>query len=274
MSDPEAALPLKQPQEYSQWDPRSAPATYFLLLVNLAVFAWMSTHGVPVRGTPGIDQLLYFGANNSVLVVQQGQWYRLVTATFVHIGVVHLAGNLWCLWNLGLVGEPLIGPLGLLATYLITGVAGNLLSIAWDVGVSHYYRLPLDAVSSVGAGASGAIFGITGLFIILLSNRKLPIPWSELKRLRSSVVLFAAVSLITGGATLLPAFIPALGHLIQVRVDNTAHVGGFLSGLALGPGLVPRMTAGRAAYLGRQRVVFTTAAFALTLAGYWIVKFQ
>ena len=271
------APPLAEPEKkplYSEWNPRSAPATYLLLAINLAVFAWMSTHGVSMRN-PTPDQLLYYGANNSVLDLN-GQWYRLLTATFVHIGALHIAGNMWCLWNLGLLGEPLIGPLGLIATYVLSGVAGNMLSVAWDVAVSHYYRLPLDAVAGVGAGASGAVFGVTGLFIILLSNRKLPIPWPELKRLRTSVVLFATVSLATGGITILPAYfdLPWLARHLTVRVDNTAHLGGFLSGLALGPGLVPRMTAGRAGYLARQRIVFCAAAFILSLAGYYVANFQ
>ncbi len=91
---------------------------------------------------------------------------------------------------------------------------------------------PLEFYSGVGAGASGAVFGIAGILIVLLSNHKLPIPWSELKRLRTSVVRFAAINLIIGSA---PRFPSRLG----VRIDNSAHIGGFLSGLALGPASSP-----------------------------------
>ena len=249
---------------YSEWDPRSAPGTYLLLGINIAVFLWMVLHGVSLT-SPTTLQLAHFGANDATLVLA-GQWYRLLTAIFVHIGIVHIATNMWCLWNLGLLGEPLLGPYGLIAVYILTGVAGNLLSVAWDVSISHLRHVPLPFVAGVGAGASGAVFGIAGILIILLSNRKLPIPWSELKRLRTSVVRFAAINLIIGAST--------VAFNSPIRIDNCAHIGGFLSGLALGPGLVPRMTAGRARYLARQKLVFIAAAFLLSLFGYWIANFK
>lgn len=250
--------------DYSEWDPRSAPGTYVLLAINVAVFLWMTLHGVPIIKGPTADLLLHFGANSAGLVLSQGQWWRLLSAIFVHIGIIHIATNMWCLWNLGLLGEPLLGPWGMVAVYVLTGIAGNLLSIGWDVAtVPARY---LDQM--VGAGASGAVFGIAGILIILLSNRKLPIPWVELKRLRTSVIRFAGINLIIGASTILPA----LGSL--VRIDNSAHIGGFLFGLALGPALVPRMTAGRVKYLIRQRSVFLVAAFVLALAGYWIANFK
>jgi rhomboid protease GluP len=249
-------------RDYSEWDPRSAPGTYLLLGINVAVFLWMLLNGVSVS-SPTTRQLVHFGANNAVLVLN-GEWFRLLTAIFVHIGILHIATNMWCLWNLGLLGEPLLGPLGLIAVYILTGVAGNLVSVAWDVGTANWYGVPLNTVAGVGAGASGAVFGIAGILIVLLSNRKLPIPWTELQRLRTSVVRFAAINLIIGAGTMLP--IAGISH----RIDNSAHLGGFLSGLALGPGLVPRMTAGRARYLARQKLVFLCAALALSLFGYWI----
>jgi rhomboid protease GluP len=258
------AEPERQ-EHYSEWDPRSAPGTYFLLAVNIAVFLWMIANGVSAK-VPTVPQLIHFGANNADLVLNHGQWFRLLTAIFVHIGLLHIATNMWCLWNLGLLGEPLLGPLGLIATYILTGVAGNLLSIAVDVAIAHSTYRPLALAGGVGAGASGAVFGIAGILIVLLSNRKLPIPWVELNRLRTSVIRFAGINLVIGGSTL---FFAALPH-----IDNSAHIGGFLCGLALGPGLVPCMTAGRTRYLERQKVVFFVAALALSLFGYWIVNFK
>ncbi len=144
----------------------SAPGTYVLVGINCAVFLWMILHGVdPASPTPA--QLIHFGANVPALVLH-GQWYRLLSATFVHVGLIHLLTNMWCLWNLGLLGEPLLGPWGMIAVYMLTGVAGNLLSLLVNI-------LMRDFVS-VGAGASGAVFGIAGILIVLLSNRKLPIP--------------------------------------------------------------------------------------------------
>lgn len=265
-SPPIAEEPTFTPAEppsrrsYSEWDPRSAPGTYFLLAVNIGVFLWMILHGVsPSYPTSG--QLLHFGANNAIAVLN-GQWYRLITAIFVHIGMLHIATNMWCLWNLGLLGEPLLGPFGLIAVYILTGVAGNLLSIAWDLIFATQNQLQFG----VGAGASGAVFGIAGILIILLSNRRLPIPWGELQRLRTSVVRFAGINLLIGAST--------IAFNTPIRIDNSAHIGGFLCGLALGPGLVPCMTLGRARYLGRQKLVFLGAAFALSLFGYWIANFK
>ncbi len=115
----------------------------------------------------------------------------------------------------------------------------------------------------MGAGASGAVFGIAGILIVLLSNHKLPIPWSELKRLRRSVIQFSLLNLVIGIGANFSSI---------VNIDNFAHLGGFLSGLALGVPLVPRMTSGRVRYLNRQKLTFGLAAFALALFGYWISK--
>jgi len=148
------------------WNILATPGTYILLAINIFVFGWMVLHGVSAKD-PTTAQLVHYGATNAYLVLT-GQWWRLVTATFVHVGLLHIATNMWCLWNLGLLGEPLLGPVGLIAVYLITGVAGNLLSLLFNV----FHR---DG-GSVGAGASGAVFGIAGILIVLLSNKKLPIP--------------------------------------------------------------------------------------------------
>jgi rhomboid protease GluP len=241
-------------REKSSFNPMASPATYALVGINCAVFLWMCLHGVSPN-SPSSLQLLHFGANSTQLVLA-GEWYRLLTATFVHVGVIHLATNMWCLWNLGLLGEPLLGAWGLTAVYVLTGVAGNLLSMGLNVALGE---------DSVGAGASGAVFGIAGILIVLLSNKRLPIPWEELKRLRRSVIQFAVLNLIIGGATI---------FVNIIRIDNSAHVGGFLSGLALGVPLVPRMTAGRMRYLSRQKITFAGAAFFLALFGYWISKLR
>ena len=229
-------------------------ATWALLAINIGVFGWMILHGVSVT-SPTPDDLVRFGANATDYVLA-GQWYRLLTATFVHVGIIHLATNMWCLYNLGLLGEPLLGKWGLVATYLITGVAGNLLSLLVNV---------LHGDLSVGAGASGAVFGIAGILIVLLSNKQLPIPSSELQRLRRSVIQFAALNLVIGLGT-------AFSDIIHI--DNMAHIGGFLSGLALGPPLVPRMTSGRRRYLARQKVTFSAGAFLLILLAYGVAKMK
>ena len=248
-------------REFSVWDPRSAPGTYLLLAVNIAVYLWMCLHGVSPK-EPTENDLLRYGANVTWLVLH-GQWYRLLTATFVHVGFIHIACNMWCLWNLGILGEPLIGPYGMVAVYMITGIAGNLLSMATNVVFALRTHDP-GYLMQVGAGASGAVFGIAGILIVLLSNRRLPFPWEELRGLRSMVVKFALINLVIGLSTILVN--------VGIRIDNMAHIGGFVSGLALGVPLAPRMTAGRERYLGRQKVTFAVACLVLALFGYAIAN--
>jgi len=238
------------------WNILATPGTYILLAINIAVFGWMVLHGVSPRD-PTTEQLIQYGATNASYILLAGQWWRLLTATFVHVGLLHIATNMWCLWNLGLLGEPLLGPAGLIGVYLITGIAGNLLSLLVNV----FHR---DGVS-VGAGASGAVFGIAGILIVLLSNKKLPIPAFELNRLRRSVIQFAVLNLIIGVGANFTSI---------VRIDNNAHIGGFLSGLALGVPLLPRMTSGRTRYLERQKLTFAGAAFLLFLFAYFIAKLR
>jgi rhomboid protease GluP len=258
------------------------PATYTLIGINVIVFAVMFPFGpVPsmlhAHAWTGIltasfdpDTLLRFGATSSYLV-QEGQWWRLVTGAFVHVTLLHILLNMWCLWNLGLFGEPLLGKRGLVSVYLLTGTAGMMLSFAWAI-----FRFQPTLV----AGASGAVFGIAGILIVLLSNRKLPVPWEELRKLRQQVIFFAAINLVLG----LGPDVLAMGAASQLsalhispdslpRIDNSAHLGGFLSGLALGVPLFPRMTSGRATYRHRQRITFIAAALLLCLFGYALTKF-
>src|ERR1022692_2047168 len=130
-----------------------APATYLLVGINCAVFLAMVARGVSA-GSPTVEQLMQWGANNAGNVLLGGEWWRTVTAMFVHVGILHLATNMWCLWNLGLLAEPLMGSLGVIAVYVLTGAAGNLLS----TGVNWWQYRDIH-VFPAGAGASGAVFG-------------------------------------------------------------------------------------------------------------------
>jgi rhomboid protease GluP len=180
---------------------------------------------------------------------------------------------MWCLWNLGLLGEPLLGRRGLIAVYVLTGIAGNLCSLGFNA------FLRQDALV---AGASGAIFGIAGILIVLLSNRKLSLPWSELRALRRSVVQFAFLNVLIGIAPqvilkMLPA--KSLIHTSMdmsslTHIDNMAHLGGLACGLLMGLPLFPRMLVGRAGYRQRQRITFAWTGFLLMLFAYSIVKFH
>src|SRR5581483_2362096 len=166
----------------------AAPATYLLVGINCVVFLAMVARGISPM-SPSVDQLMNWGANNAGNVLIIGEWWRIVTAMFLHVGILHLATNMWCLWNLGLLAEPLMGSWGLLAAYILTGAAGNLLStlVNWVWPIHDGGSIVFPA----GAGASGAVFGIAGALIILLKSKQLPVPRDELKRLRRSVIYFA-----------------------------------------------------------------------------------
>jgi rhomboid protease GluP len=260
------------------WD---YPATYVLVGINLIVFLAECWH-TPIAGAwrhhvwsemftsmVDVNQLERFGGSASEMILHQGEWWRLFTAIFVHVNVLHLLVNLWCLWNLGLFGEPLLGRSGMVSVYVLTGVAGNVLALAWGA---------FTKTDSLVAGASGAVFGLAGILIILLSNRQLALPWEELRSLRRQVIFFAVANLASGYLPMLLPLIPA-NELAKVHVDlatmprigNLAHIGGFLCGLLLGLPLFPRMTSGRSSYRIRQRVTYTAAAFLLCLVTYAVV---
>ncbi len=228
----------------------SAPATYLLVGINITAFVVMALKFSTTSPNP--DQLLRFGANNGGEILANGEWWRLVTATFVHAGPLHIATNMWCLWNLGLLGEPLLGGIGMVLVYLATGIAGNLLSIAINP-------------ESVGVGASGAVFGLAGVLIVLLKSKLLPVPEFELKRLRRSVIYFAVLNFVLGAGTML---IPSV-----IRIDQMAHLGGFLSGLAIGVPLVPKIGAPRAEFIRKQWIAFAGAALSLALLAYGIFSY-
>jgi rhomboid protease GluP len=251
------------------------PATYLLMGINIIVYAVMFSYGpIPalvhshawtgVLTAPfDIGVLDRFGATASYLI-QDGQWWRLVTGTFVHVTLLHILLNMWCLWNLGLFGEPLLGKRGLVAVYLLTGTAGMLLSYTLSV---------VSGDPGVVAGASGSVFGIAGILIVLLSNKKLAVPWEELKKLRQQVIFFAVINLVLGLAPKVVAMGSSQFSAMLPRIDNSAHLGGFLSGLALGLPLFPKMTTGRASYRHRQRITYIVAGLLLCLYGYALTKF-
>ena len=209
--------------------------TVVLVGINLFMFVAMVLKGAPVM-QPDADQLLRWGANFGPLTIG-GQWWRLLTAMFVHIGIVHLALNMWALWNLGMLAEYLYGAKTFLALYLLSGLAASLVSLAHN---------PLVTT----AGASGAIFGVAGALIATLYLGKLPTPRSALRTSLISLIVFAGYSLAYG--------------FVKGGIDNGAHIGGLVSGLLLGAVLT--MDFGRARRAARLRpLVFP--AFALVLAG-------
>ena len=256
----EPPAPPPPPRRQSAW--QLAPATYVLTGINIAVYLLMVFSGVSPTAPNG-GQLVHWGANVGLFVLAGHQWWRLVTSTFVHSGIIHIATNMWCLYNLGLLGEPLMGAFGTVAAYLLTGVVGNLLSVALHPGAISGGHVVDYGVISVGA--SGAVFGIAGVLIPLLGSKLLPVDRSEVARLRRSVIYFAVLNFVIGFG--------ADAFQTKVRIDNMAHLGGFLCGLLLGILLVPKLGADRKLWIRRQWLAYGSVLLLVLLGARFVASF-
>jgi rhomboid protease GluP len=258
--------PVPQPVRRPTRPWSSSWATYLLVGINCAVFIAMFADGVNPT-SPTSEQLLHWGADNAGAVLLASQWWRIVTAMFVHVGILHLATNMWCLWNLGLLAEPLMSSFGLIAVYLLTGAAGNLLSTCVNWFEFRDTITPGFAFfGPVGAGASGAVFGIAGALIVLLNSKRLPVDRSELKRLRNSVIYFAVINLVIG------AGIGFGSGLTGIHIDNMAHLGGVGCGLLFAVPMVPRPGSPRPQFEFRLRVAVGMMTGVLVLFGFFLAN--
>jgi rhomboid protease GluP len=238
--------------------------------INCAVFILMVVRGISPL-SPTVDQLMNWGADRAGNVLIYGEWWRIVTAMFLHVGILHLATNMWCLWNLGLLAEPLMGSLGVMAVYILTGAAGNLLSVGvnWWSYNGDWARFHDLAVFPAGAGASGAVFGIAGALIVLLASNRLPVPPSEVKKLRRSVIYFAAINLFIGFS--ISAGTAVIGK--GLNIDNMAHLGGFGCGLLFAAPMVPRVGSPRRTFDLRLRGAVAMVTGLLVLFGFFLAHF-
>lgn len=137
-------------------------------------------------------------ADNAVLVAQ-GEYYRMLTAAFLHAGLFHIGFNMFSLFLFGSQVEQALGAPRFLALYLLAAVGGS--------ACSHFFGPPF----TFGVGASGAVFGVLGAFYMSARARGLD---------TSQVGALIAINLLIG------AVVP--------QIDNAAHVGGLLTGAALG----------------------------------------
>jgi rhomboid protease GluP len=182
--------------------PRDAPITVALVVANVLVFAGMLGFGAGLGHTSNSVQLVW-GANFGP-ATQDGQWWRLATAMFLHFGVAHLALNMWALWDVGRLMERLYGRWRFSVLYLGSGIAGNLLSLV------------IQGNKAVSGGASGAVFSLYGALLVFLWRERRHVERREFRWLFGAATIFTLVSLGMGLA------IPG--------IDNAAHVGGLLCG--------------------------------------------
>lgn len=170
--------------------------TYILVTLNILVFVIMTLNG----GTTNIENLIRFGASYQPLILA-GQWYRLLTPMFIHIGFEHLFLNMITLYFCGTFLEQIIGSWRFLIVYIIAGVGGNLLSASLAPNV-------------VSAGASTSIFGLFGTFVMIgLLFRQLP----YFKNLGRQFGILIVLNLVF-------ALFPGSG------IDISGHIGGLITG--------------------------------------------
>ena len=218
------------------------PITTTLVGMNVAVFAVMALTGISPTAPTSV-QLLKWGANWGPLSLGAEPW-RILASNYIHGGIIHIALNMWCLWNLGFLAERVFDPWTYVLTYTFCGLAGSLASLWWH---------PL----AVGVGASGAIFGLAGALIAALYLGHLPISKQAIQGTLKSLLTFAGYNLFFGA--------------VAQGIDNSAHIGGLLAGLALGAVLAKHLTAAPEIRDGWRRGVFLAAAVVLVVA-FMLVK--
>jgi rhomboid protease GluP len=206
-----------------------------LLAINIVIFIAMVASGISFI-TPQTDQVLHWGADYGPYTLS-GQYWRLITSMFLHFGIIHIFGNMWCLWSLGRLAEKLLGSLSVVGIYLMTGIGASLLSLSWD---------PMR----VSAGASGAIFGIAGALISVLYFGKLGLQPEGVKKLLGYVVRFAFLNLVFG---------------LQGHIDNMAHLGGLVTGLLIGVFLARTFNLAPEERPARRGMIFAFSAVVLVL---------
>jgi len=201
----------KRPTIFSVFDAKSKHLiTAIIIGLNTLVYLAMVFSGVNIF-EPGSQTLLNWGAVFRPAVLG-GEWWRLITCCFIHVGLFHLMVNMYALLYIGIMLEPLLGRTKFLVAYLLTGLLASVSSVAFNA-------------YTVGAGASGAIFGVYGLFLALLTT-KLIHPQVR-KPLLKSMVWFVVLNLAIG---------------FSGFVDNAAHGGGLVSGFLLGYAYLPALT--------------------------------
>lgn len=193
---------------FSMFIPQSGFAvTPVLLHVNILVFILMAIAGVGII-SPDSEGLLNWGANFKPYTLD-GQLWRILTSCFVHIGIFHLLMNMYALVYIGLLLEPLLGWKRYAVAYLLMGIVASTTSLFWhDISIS--------------AGASGAIFGLYGIFLALLTTNI--IEKTARKSLMTSMLVFVGYNLLNG---------------MKEGIDNAAHIGGLVSGVIIGYAMVP-----------------------------------
>lgn len=176
-----------------------------LLAANVIVFAAFAGAGGGVMNAD--PQMLIRWGSNFGPYTADGQWWRLLSAAFLHGGLVHLAVNMFTLADVGRLCERLFGWRRFLVLYLLSGLAGSAASVWWN-----------PQVNSVGA--SGALFGVLGALLVFMLDRRNGIDPGAMKAHAATMAVFIGYGVVNG--------------LASTGIDNAAHLGGLAAGAVLG----------------------------------------
>jgi len=185
-----------------------ASVTNLIVAINVVVFLVMAGFlGAGWLDVTDLTPYIRYGANNGAATTD-GEWWRLLTSMFMHYGIIHLLLNMWALFQVGHLVERLQGRCLYAVTYLASGIGGGFLSLAWHG----------DKMWS--AGASGAVFGVYGALLGHMLKEQRALPRAVFQPLMKSTLTFAGYNLFYG--------------MVHPGIDNAAHIGGVVTGTALG----------------------------------------
>lgn len=233
-------------------DPPKPWVTWTVIGLNAA--AWLVMVGLGVSASqPTGEALVAWGGNLGILTIN-GEWWRLLTAMFIHAGIFHLAFNLYFAWVIGRTCEQVFGAAAYAVVYLGSGLVASMVSVAWQP-------------ATVSVGASGALFGVFGAFLGFTIRRRGMLPAEFVNSVRRNALILIGINLVIGFA------VPG--------IDVAAHVGGLVAGLGIGYAIArlaeKPVSSKQEAKAVRVRAIGITAvataaillAGALGLAGRW-----
>jgi rhomboid protease GluP len=200
------AMLLSRRVDFERRMRRLPPVTVVLIALLALIFAWQ-VEGDVLDSAPA---LVAAGALARDLVVGGGQYWRVVSAIFLHGGAGHLLGNGLALYILGMVCEHAFGPRQLVVLYVASGLAGSAGSMLWSPGPS--------------VGASGAIFGLQAAAIVLFRQHRDRLLLRD-RRIGVVLLVWAVFTILSG--------------LTSPFIDNGAHLGGALGGALVARSLHP-----------------------------------
>jgi membrane associated rhomboid family serine protease len=201
--DPQAELASREAAtEYTFLSALFTRPNHFTMIfigINVGVFALMWLAGGFAVTSVDPEVLKGFGAKQNNLIVEQHEYWRLITSIFIHIGFIHLFLNNYALWIIGREIEQIYGSARFVTLYLLTGLIGSLASFVFNP-------------AATSAGASGAIFGLFGVMATFAFKYRREIPQTLSREIRRRVLPVIAINLVFG---------------FSVRIaDSAAHIGG------------------------------------------------